>query len=44
MRESADGYRGKLVGNWEIVCCAGTNDRRGLDEVGVTWEGCEYDV
>ena len=40
MREGADM---NTVGNWEIGGCAGTDGRRGLDEVGVTWEGCEYD-
>ena len=37
-----DGYWGNAVGNSGGVTCAGTDDR-GLDEVGVTWEGCEYD-
>ena len=40
MREGADM---NTVGNWGVVSCAGTDGRGGLDEVGVTWEGCEQD-
>ena len=36
VREEGDGYRWNAVGNWEVVDCAGTDDRRGLGEVGVT--------
>ena len=36
VREGGDGYGGSAVRSWGAVGCAGTDGRRGLDEVDVT--------
>ena len=36
MRKGGEGYQGTAVGNWGVVGCVCTDDRRGLDEVGVS--------